>query len=72
MTPQFHSPGEAAKLLGVSVRTLRRAVIAGDLACVRYNPRVWRLRADHLAAWYQSKGGELSASRSTRASLADS
>lgn len=64
--PRFHSPKEAADLLGVSVRTLRRAVEADELAVVKYNSRVWRFSAVDLAAWYASRGGRLSTSR-TRA-----
>jgi excisionase family DNA binding protein len=70
-TPKFHPPAEAAALLGLSVRTLRRAVGAGELECVRYNSRVWRFRATDLAAWYEKRGGTLSTTRTTRTTPPD-
>ena len=60
MNPKFYTPSEASDLLGISKRTLRRAVKAGELPCVQYNARVWRLSAVDLAAWYATKGGRLS------------
>lgn len=65
MQPRFHSPAEAADLLGISVRTIRRAVLAGELPAVRYNRRVWRISAVDCAAWYAVKGGRLSTSGKT-------
>jgi excisionase family DNA binding protein len=61
MKTKFHPPAEAAEILGVSVRTLRRAVAAGELPCVKYNARTWRFSAVDLAIWHISKGGRLSA-----------
>jgi excisionase family DNA binding protein len=72
MKPIFHSPSEAAEMLGLSVRTLRRAVNAGELPAIRYNSRVWRFSAVDLAAWFAKRGGRLSTSGTTRTSLADS
>jgi excisionase family DNA binding protein len=65
MKPKFHSPGEASDLLGISKRTLRRAVESGELPCVKYNDRVWRFSAVDLAAWYASRGGRLSTTRTS-------
>jgi excisionase family DNA binding protein len=61
--PRFHSPQEAADILGISKRTLRRAVEAGELPCIKYNSRTWRFSAVDLALWHLSKGGKLSTSR---------
>ena len=60
MKPRFHTPNEAADLLGISKRTLRRAVEAGELPCVKYNRRTWRFSAVDLGLWYASRDGRLS------------
>ena len=70
-TPRFHSPAEAAALLGISKKTLRRAVDAGELPCVKYNSRVWRFSAVDLAAWYALRGGRLSTSGTSGTSPQD-
>ena len=67
MNLKFYTPYEASDLLGRSKRTLRRAVKAGELPCVQYNARVWRLSAVDLAAWYATKGGRLSTCELTSA-----
>jgi excisionase family DNA binding protein len=63
--PRFHSPKEASDLLGISKRTLRRAVEMGELSCIKYNSRTWRFSAVDLAAWYASRGGRLATSKTT-------
>lgn len=63
MKPKFHPPKEAADLLGISVKTLYRAVADGELPAIKYNSRTWRFSAVDLAAWYATKGGRLSTTR---------
>jgi excisionase family DNA binding protein len=64
----YYKPKEASDFLGISVRTLRRAVIAGELPAIRYNSRTWRFSAVDLAAWYATKGGRLSTSGTSNTS----
>lgn len=56
---KFYAPKQAANLLGISTRTLRRAVLASELPVVKYNRRTWRFSAIDLAAWYCTRGGRL-------------
>jgi excisionase family DNA binding protein len=46
---------EAAELMVISPRTLRRAAAVGDLAVVRIGHRTVRIRRDDLDAWIASK-----------------
>ena len=39
---------EAAKRLGVSVRTIRRACASGEIPCTRLGPRTWMIPADTI------------------------
>lgn len=45
---QFESPSQAAERIGLSTRTLRRRIAAGDLAAYRNGPRVIRLDPDDV------------------------
>jgi len=58
--PKFHSPREVAALLGLSTKTVRRAIVSKELPCVIYNRRVWRISAIDAALWYASRGGRVS------------
>ena len=46
---------EAADRIGVSVRTIRRAVDAGELPYVRFGHRPPRIGEDDLIAWVNSR-----------------
>ena len=48
VAPQWLSLQEAARIYGVSVDTLRRRVIAGDLPASRLGQRLIRVRVDDL------------------------
>lgn len=45
---QFESLSQAAERIGLSTRTLRRRIAAGDLAAYRNGPRVIRLDPDDV------------------------
>jgi len=44
--------GEVARLAGVSVKTVRRAVACGELPCLRFNARVHRVRRCDFDRWF--------------------
>ncbi len=46
--PKFESLASAAERTGLSVRTLRRRIAAGDLTAYRNGPRVIRLKPDDV------------------------
>lgn len=48
---RFYSPGEAAAVLGISTRTVLRAIASGRLRAIRVNSRVLRISAADLEAW---------------------
>lgn len=54
------SPKQISETLGISKRTIRRAIAAGELRAVRYNARVIRVPRDEVVAWHRRK---LSATR---------
>lgn len=45
---QFESLSQAAERIGLSTRTLRRRIAAGDLTAYRNGPRVIRLDPDDV------------------------
>lgn len=45
---QFESIAQAAERTGLSIRTLRRRIAAGDLAAYRNGPRIIRLDPDDV------------------------
>jgi excisionase family DNA binding protein len=45
------SPNEAAKLSGVSRRSIMRAIEAGELTARRNNKNQWQIEAENLAHW---------------------
>jgi len=45
------SPNEAAKQVGVSRRSIMRAIEAGELAAHRDNRNQWKIEADAIAHW---------------------
>lgn len=47
---QYETPAQAAARLGVSTRSLHRAVIAGDLRAYRLGAQIVRYRTDELDA----------------------
>jgi excisionase family DNA binding protein len=42
---------DVADLLGVSTRTVRRYILAGDLECIHLGPRYVRIRRSQLQAF---------------------
>ncbi|RYD17969.1 MAG: DNA-binding protein [Verrucomicrobiaceae bacterium] len=55
-TIQTRTPGEIALKYGLSLKTIYRAVQAGDLPCLRINRRVFRITDVDAALWYLAKG----------------
>ncbi len=45
---RFESLSQAAERTGLSIRTLRRRIAAGDLTAYRHGPRVIRLDPDDV------------------------
>lgn len=52
-TPRFISLAEAADMLGVTEKTIRRYIASGDLQAARLGRRVIRIREDHVAGLLQ-------------------
>jgi len=55
------SPNEAAKQVGVSRRSIMRAIEAGELAAHRDNRNQWKIEAEALAHWAPSEPAQLTA-----------
>lgn len=55
MKALMYSAKDAAAILGISAKTIRNAVHKGELPCVRYNRKTWRLSAVDVSAWYLTK-----------------
>lgn len=55
------SPNEAAKLSGVSRRSIMRAIEAGEIAAHRDNRNQWQIDADALAHWAPNKSAHIEA-----------
>lgn len=53
-------PAEAAPLLGVSERTLRRMKLERVIRWVQLRPRIWGMRASDIAAYHaaRTQGGD--------------
>lgn len=51
MNSQSYSPGEVAAMAGICTKTVRRAILAGELAALRYNSRTLRITRSDLEAW---------------------
>ncbi|MES2920191.1 MAG: helix-turn-helix domain-containing protein [Verrucomicrobiota bacterium] len=62
-----NTPCEVAGKYGLSMKTIYRAVKAGELPCVRINARVFRITEVDAAAWWLLKG--MSTSGTTLPSL---
>ena len=57
MNPNTYSMKEAAELVGYSVRTLRRAIDAGELLAARQASGSIRISRVELAKWWKGRGG---------------
>jgi excisionase family DNA binding protein len=55
--PELIGLQEAADYCDVSYRTVRRWIANGDLNAVRVGPRLLKIDADDLAAFFQPTGG---------------
>ena len=53
--PEFPTLPQAARLLGVSINTIRAAARRGELPLYRVGTRWWRVRWSEAIAWVQSK-----------------
>lgn len=48
---KFYAPSEAAAVLGVSTKTILRAIASGQLRALRVNARVLRISTADLEEW---------------------
>lgn len=55
MQPRDYTIGEASNLVGLSEKTLLRAIRSGELPCLKINARVYRLMPVDLSVWYLSR-----------------
>lgn len=54
-TYKTHSPAETAEILGLSKKTIYRAIKIGELPVIRINARVIRISAIDSALWFATK-----------------
>ncbi len=55
MTPRLLTLAEAAEVLRVSAKTVRRRIEGGDLPAVRLGPRTLRVREDDLQRYIATR-----------------
>ena len=55
MNDQLLNCKDAAALLGINIRTLRKWIARGMVPCIKYSNRVVKFRRDDLLRWQESK-----------------
>jgi excisionase family DNA binding protein len=55
ITYKIHTVQEVADTLGLSKKTILRAIKSGELPCIKINPRVYRIHAVDASVWYLAK-----------------
>lgn len=66
-SPRYVAPAEASRIVGVSARTIRRAILAGQLEAHRLG-RLVRIDITELARWVKADGAAAEPSTSDIAS----
>ena len=55
MKYKIHTVQEVAQILGLSKKTILRAIKKNELPCIKINPRVYRIHAVDASVWYVAK-----------------
>jgi excisionase family DNA binding protein len=59
MKYKSYSATQAAEILGIPARTIRHAVKIGELPCIKWNARNWKLSAVDVSTWYLTKTAKI-------------
>jgi excisionase family DNA binding protein len=70
-TKRYISLGEAAERYGVSIRTIRRRISAGELKAIRFGPRLIKVDPDDLDAMGQPMTEDAHAEQGTDADASE-